>query len=223
MQASSAEGASSDPSSAAGRPFTSRPGNDAADHLQSLCLLARLHHISATPDLLAHELGVSASKEVSDTELLLAAKHIGLKAKLSRTSGERLPLSALPALARMRTDSGHTRWVLLAQAEIKLETFPYTRYGTVPAKVTTITADAVMQEPGRTQPDKDGKSVPAAGGAVFPATLTLAAHDIDVDGKAIRLAPGMNLTAEIKTGKRRVIEYLLSPVQSHVSESLKER
>lgn len=109
------------------------------------------------------------------------------------------------------------------QAEIKLETFPYTRYGTVPAKVTTITADAVMQEPGRTQPDKDGKSVPAAGGAVFPATLTLAAHAIDVDGKAIRLAPGMNLTAEIKTGKRRVIEYLLSPVQSHVSESLKER
>lgn len=45
----------------------------------------------------------------------------------------------------------------------------------------------------------------------------------DRDGKGIRLAPGRNLTAEIKTGKRRVIEYLLSPVQSHVSESLKER
>lgn len=36
-------------------------------------------------------------------------------------------------------------------------------------------------------------------------------------------SPGMNLTAEIKTGKRRVIEYLLSPVQQHVNESLKER
>ena len=107
------------------------------------------------------------------------------------------------------------------EAAIKLETFPFTRYGTVAAQVTTITADAVMKEPS-VQPDKDGKAI-ASGGAVFPATLTLAAHAIDVDGKAIRLAPGMNLTAEIKTGKRRVIEYLLSPVQSHASESLKER
>lgn len=72
------------------------------------------------------------------------------------------------------------------------------------------------------QPDKESKAI-ASGGAVFPATLTLAAHAIDVDGKAIRLAPGMNLTAEIKTGKRRVIEYLLSPVHSHVSESIRER
>ena len=102
-----------------------------------------------------------------------------------------------------------------------METLSFTRYGTVEAKVTTITADAVMKEPS-VRADKDGKAV-ASGGAVFPATLTLAAHAIDVDGKAIRLAPGMNLTAEIKTGKRRVIEYLLSPVQSHVSESLKER
>jgi hemolysin D len=44
-------------------------------------------------------------------------------------------------------------------------------------------------------------------------TVALGKTDIDVDGKRIRLAPGMNLTAEIKTGKRRVIEYLLSPIQ----------
>jgi hemolysin D len=108
-------------------------------------------------------------------------------------------------------------------AEIKLETFPYTRYGTVSAKVTTITADAVMQEPNKAQQDREGKQQPAAGGAVFPATLTLAHNTIDVDGKPIRLAPGMNVTAEIKTGKRRVIEYLLSPVQSYAKESLRER
>lgn len=62
------------------------------------------------------------------------------------------------------------------------------------------------------QPDKDGKAV-ASGEAVFPATLTLAAHALDVDGKAIRLTPGMSLTAEVKRGTRRVIEYLLSPVR----------
>lgn len=93
-------------------------------------------------------------------------------------------------------------------AEIKLETFPYTRYGTVPAKVSNITADAVSDE---------------KRGAIFPATLVLDANAIDVDGKKIKLAPGMNLTAEIKTGHRRVIEYLLSPVQTYAKESLKER
>jgi hemolysin D len=93
-------------------------------------------------------------------------------------------------------------------AEIKLETFPYTRYGTVPAVVSRVTADAVNDE---------------KRGAIFPATLTLAATQIDVDGKPIRLSPGMNLTAEIKTGKRRVIEYLLSPVQRAGNESLRER
>jgi hemolysin D len=93
-------------------------------------------------------------------------------------------------------------------AEIKLETFPFTRYGTVPARVTAITADAVLD-------DKRG--------AIFPATLRLEQAGLDVDGRRIRLAPGMNVTAEIKTGRRRVIDYLLSPVQQAVSESLKER
>ncbi len=48
-------------------------------------------------------------------------------------------------------------------------------------------------------------------------------RDIEVDGKRIALAPGMSLAAEIKTGRRRVIEYLLSPVHQRVSSSLHER
>lgn len=94
------------------------------------------------------------------------------------------------------------------EATIKLETFPYTRYGTVNATVKTVTADAVNDE---------------KRGAIFPVTLNLGATTIDVDGKPIKLSPGMNLTAEIKTGKRRVIEFLLSPVQKATSESMRER
>lgn len=93
-------------------------------------------------------------------------------------------------------------------ATIKLETFPFTRYGTVDARVGTVAADAVNDE---------------KRGAIFPATLTLRRSTIDVDGKRIQLSPGMNVTAEIKTGRRRVIDYLLSPVQQAVSESLGER
>jgi hemolysin D len=92
--------------------------------------------------------------------------------------------------------------------EVKLETFSFTRYGTVPAKLVRVTSDAVND-------DKRG--------AVFPATLRLERQVIDVDGKPIRLAPGMNVTAEVKTGKRRVIEFLLSPIRQVTNQSLKER
>jgi hemolysin D len=60
-------------------------------------------------------------------------------------------------------------------------------------------------------------------GALFPATVTLKQNAIDIEGKKIRLSPGMNLTAEIKTGQRRVIDYLLSPIQQAGNESLRER
>jgi hemolysin D len=93
-------------------------------------------------------------------------------------------------------------------AEVKLETFPFTRYGTVSARVQLVTADAV-------QDDKRG--------AVFPARLLLYKDTLQIDGKAIRLVAGMNLSAEIRTGERQVIDYLLSPLQQARTQSLRER
>ena len=93
-------------------------------------------------------------------------------------------------------------------AVIKLETFPYTRYGTVGATVSSVSADAVTDE---------------QRGAIFPAVLALQQTSIDVDGKRIGLSPGMNLSAEITTGQRRVIDYLLSPVRQAMDKSLRER
>jgi hemolysin D len=92
--------------------------------------------------------------------------------------------------------------------EVKLETFPFTRYGTVPALVKHMAADAVADE---------------KRGAIFPATLTLARSAIEVNGQRVALAPGMNLSAEIKTGRRRIADYLLSPIQQAANESLRER
>ena len=94
------------------------------------------------------------------------------------------------------------------EAAVKLETFGYTKYGTVHATVDTVSADAVTDE---------------KKGSFYPATITLHQADMLVDGKRVKLSPGMNITAEIKTGKRRIIEYLLSPVQRAGSESLRER
>ena len=74
--------------------------------------------------------------------------------------------------------------------------------------VSSVSADAVTDE---------------QRGAIFPAVLALQQTSIDVDGKRIGLSPGMNLSAEITTGQRRVIDYLLSPVRQAMDESLRER
>ncbi len=94
------------------------------------------------------------------------------------------------------------------EAEIKLETFSFTKYGTVKARVDTVTADAVTDE---------------KRGSFYPAILTLDKKDMVIDGKTIPISPGMNVTAEIKTGKRKLIEFLLSPVQKMGGESFRER
>ena len=92
--------------------------------------------------------------------------------------------------------------------EIKIDSFPFTKYGTIKGKVRNISGDAIQDE---------------KLGLIFNARLTLLDNKIKADGQIIQLKPGMSVTAEIKTGKRRVIEYLLSPVMKYLNESMRER
>ena len=91
--------------------------------LTAICAIARLHHIAADPASLAHQLGISANASLGIDDMLQAAQHLGLKAKLSRTSTDRLPLTPLPALALMRTANGHVHAVVLAQCDGKYVLF----------------------------------------------------------------------------------------------------
>lgn len=93
-------------------------------------------------------------------------------------------------------------------AEVKVETFPFTRYGTLHGTVVQVSNDAK-------QDDKKNW--------VFAAQVALAQSTMQVDERVIRLTPGMTVTAEIKTGQRRIIGYLLSPLMQHARESLHER
>jgi hemolysin D len=94
------------------------------------------------------------------------------------------------------------------EAELKLETFLFTKYGTIPGKVLDISRDA-------TQDEKLG--------LVYVARISMARTAMDVDGKSVPVTPGMAVTAEITTDRRRVIEYLLSPLLRYRQESLRER
>jgi hypothetical protein len=73
--------------------------------LVALCTVARFHQIAADVVLLSHQLGLTPSEPVDTATLLRAAKHLGLKAKSSRTTPERLSLTPLPALAVLRNKS----------------------------------------------------------------------------------------------------------------------
>lgn len=94
------------------------------------------------------------------------------------------------------------------EAELKIESFPFTKYGTIRGQVLNVSADAVQDE---------------QIGLVYPAHVAMARTTMRVEDKTVNLGPGMAVTVEIKTGKRRVIEYLLAPLQKYQSESLKER
>ena len=87
--------------------------------ISALCAVARFHQIACDPATLAHQLGIASTDTVSADDLLRAAQHLGLKAKLSRSSIERLGLVPLPALAVMKTEDGSLRVVILAQSDGK--------------------------------------------------------------------------------------------------------
>ena len=92
--------------------------------------------------------------------------------------------------------------------EIKVETFPFTLYGTIPGKVLNVSDDAAPIE---------------KVGLVYPTRVSMDRTTIHVEGREVNLSPGMAVTVEIKTGQRRVIEYLLSPLLKSIKESLRER
>lgn len=87
--------------------------------LIALCTIARFHQVAAEPQSLAHQLGIERSGNLSTEDILRAAKFIGLKAKLTRTTSERIALTPLPALALMKsgTGDGLKRVVVLAQCD----------------------------------------------------------------------------------------------------------
>jgi hemolysin D len=93
-------------------------------------------------------------------------------------------------------------------AVVKVEAFPYTRYGYLTGKLVSVSHDAIQDE---------------KLGLVFAARVRLDQRGLIIDGQPIRLTPGMALSVEVKTGERRVIDYLLSPLTVHVSEAMRER
>ncbi|HCL81297.1 MAG TPA: HlyD family type I secretion periplasmic adaptor subunit, partial [Nitrospiraceae bacterium] len=91
------------------------------------------------------------------------------------------------------------------EAEVKLDTFPFQKYGTVKGKVTAISPDAFEDE---------------KLGPVYKIKVTIEKLKIYADDRYIPVAPGMSVSVEVKTNKRRIIEFFLSPIVKYAKESL---
>ena len=94
-------------------------------------------------------------------------------------------------------------------AEVKIETFNFQKYGTLEAKVVELSSDAVE--------DKER-------GLVYRAVLKTNQDYFSLaNDKKVNITPGMAATAEIKTRQKRIIEYFMDPFIKYRSEGLRER
>lgn len=116
--------------------------------------------------------------------------------------GEPLVVEAL----LLNKDAGGVRKGM--PAAVKLEAYPFTRYGLLHGTVERISPDATVDE---------------HRGLVFPVRVRLLDRRMIVDGRPAAITPGMAATVEIVTGRRRVIDFLWSPLQRSVSEAGRER
>jgi hemolysin D len=114
-------------------------------------------------------------------------------------------------------------------AEVKVDTFNFTRYGLLHGNVVSMSQDAIVHDKPQ---DKTGDKVPGAESStsepkgqelVYAARIALDRTQMQIDDNLVNLSPGMAVTVEIKTGSRRVISYLLSPLLRYRQESLRER
>ena len=92
--------------------------------------------------------------------------------------------------------------------KVKVDTFQYTKYGTLSGEVVFVSEDAIEDE---------------KRGLIYAVRVRLQETELNVEGRQTRVTPGMSVNVEIKTGDRRIIEYVLSPLLRHTKESLNER
>jgi hypothetical protein len=109
--------------------------------------------------------------------------------------------------------------------QVKVDTFPFTRYGLIHGRVVSVSKDAITRDkPGEKAPGPESTtSEPKGQELVYSARISLDRTQMQVEENLVNLTTGMAVTVEIKTRSRAVITYLLSPLMRYKQESLRER
>jgi len=115
------------------------------------------------------------------------------------------------------------------EAEIKIDTFNFTRYGLLHGQVLTVSQDAVIRDRKQDRSDDRGlgaqndTSEPKGQELNYTARISLGRTRMQIEDRMVNLSPGMAATVEIKTGSRTILSYLLSPLLRYRQETLRER
>jgi hemolysin D len=105
-------------------------------------------------------------------------------------------------------------------AEIKIDTFPFQKYGTIKGVVTLVSADSFENKDNNKDNNKDTDKDTDKRGLVYKIKVDMEKTTMVVDGRLVHFSPGMAASVEVKTGKRRIIEFFLSPIIKYAKESL---
>jgi len=134
-----------------------------------------------------------------------------------------------PVLIEASVDNKDIGFVHAGQdVAVKVQTFQFTRYGLLHGHVVDVSRDRVEAPPGGQKPPGEKPSErdtddAKPDGPEYVAHVALDSARIMIDGQEQAVAPGMAVTAEIKTGGRSVISYLLSPLTRYAHEGIRER
>jgi membrane fusion protein, hemolysin D len=115
------------------------------------------------------------------------------------------------------------------EAEIKIDTFNFTRYGLLHGQVLSVSQDAVIRDLQQDRSDdrrlgtENDTSEPKGQELNYSARISLDRTQMQIDDRMVNLVPGMAVTVEIKTGSRTMLSYLLSPLLRYQQEALRER
>ena len=115
------------------------------------------------------------------------------------------------------------------EAEIKIDTFNFTRYGLLHGQVLSVSQDAIIRDRKQDRSDDRGLGVqnetsePKGQELNYTGRISLDRTRMQIDGRMVNLSPGMAVTVEIKTGSRTILSYLLSPLLRYRQETLHER
>jgi hemolysin D len=115
------------------------------------------------------------------------------------------------------------------QAEIKIDTFNFTRYGLLQGQVLSVSQDAIVRDrqqdrsSDRNLGTQNDTSEPKGQELNYSARISLDRSTMRIDGRTVNLSPGMAVTVEIKTGSRLILSYLASPLMRYRQEILRER
>ncbi len=137
----------------------------------------------------------------------LAVHTVGGVVEAARTLMVVVPRGALTVEAKvLNKDVGFVRPG--QPVVVKVEPFPFTRYGAIAGRIESVNPDAVDDR---------------RAGPVYVARISLSRSTINRGDRVVPLGPGMAVTADIRTGRRSILSYLLSPIDQARLEAARER